>query len=37
MMPGVFLGITLATVTTKPGHREELEGNRKAIAQGMPV
>jgi hypothetical protein len=24
-------------VTTKPGHREELEGNRKAIAQGMPV
>jgi hypothetical protein len=24
-------------VTTKPGHREELEGNRKNIAQGMPV
>jgi 2-haloacid dehalogenase len=24
-------------VTTKPGHREELEGNRKTIAQGMPV
>jgi hypothetical protein len=37
MMPGVFLGITPATVTTTPGHREELEGNRKTIAQGMPV
>ena len=24
-------------MTTKPGHREELEGNRKTIAQGMPV
>jgi hypothetical protein len=33
----MMLRITLATVTTKPGHREELEGNRKAIAQGMPV
>jgi hypothetical protein len=33
----MMLHITLATVTTKPGHREELEGNRKAIAQGMPV
>jgi hypothetical protein len=24
------------TVTTKPGHREEHEGNRKTIARGMP-
>jgi hypothetical protein len=37
MMPEVFLGITPAMVTTKPGHREELEGNRKAIVQGMPA
>src|ERR1700744_4716039 len=29
--------IRVATVTTKPGHRGEHEGNRKAIAQGMPV
>jgi hypothetical protein len=28
MMSGVFLGITLATVTIKPGHRGEHEGNR---------
>ncbi|MBU6464228.1 MAG: hypothetical protein KGI99_16965 [Bradyrhizobium sp.] len=28
MMSGVFLGITPATVTTKPGRREEHEGNR---------
>ena len=28
---------TRATVTTKPGHRGEHEGNRKTIAQGMPV
>jgi hypothetical protein len=26
-----------ATVTTKPGHRGEHEGNRKTIVQGMPV
>src|ERR1700749_1173905 len=25
------------TVTNKPGHRGEHEGNRKTIAQGMPV
>jgi hypothetical protein len=25
------------TVTTKPDHRGEPEGNRKTIAQGMPV
>jgi hypothetical protein len=25
-----------ATVTTKPDHRKEHEGNRKTIAQGMP-
>ena len=25
-----------ATVTRKPDHREEREGNRKTIAQGMP-
>jgi len=24
------------TVTRKPDHREEYEGNRKTIAQGMP-
>jgi hypothetical protein len=24
------------TVTTKPGHRGEHEGNRKTIARGMP-
>jgi hypothetical protein len=24
------------TVATKPGHREEHEGNRKTIARGMP-
>jgi hypothetical protein len=24
------------TVTTKPGHRGEYEGNRKTIARGMP-
>ncbi len=29
--------ITLMTVTTKPGHRGEHEGNRKTIVQGMPV
>jgi hypothetical protein len=28
MMLGVFLGIALATVTTKPGRRGEHEGNR---------
>jgi hypothetical protein len=28
MMPGVFLGITPAMVTTKPGHQGEREGNR---------
>ena len=26
-----------ATVARKPGHRGEREGNRKAIAQGVPV
>jgi hypothetical protein len=25
-----------ATVTNKPDHRREREGNRKTIAQGMP-
>jgi hypothetical protein len=25
-----------ATVSNKPGHREEHEGNRKTIARGMP-
>ena len=29
-------GISLATVTTKPDHREDHEGNRKTIARGMP-
>src|ERR1700761_6967246 len=33
----MMLRITLATVAKKPGHRGEREGNRKAIAQGMPV
>jgi hypothetical protein len=28
--------IPLATVTTKPDHREDHEGNRKTIARGMP-
>ncbi|MDE2473249.1 MAG: hypothetical protein KGL35_32220, partial [Bradyrhizobium sp.] len=32
----VMLRITPATVTTKPGRREEHEGNRKTIAQEMP-
>ena len=31
----MVLRITLVTVTTKPGHRGEHEGNRKTIAQGM--
>jgi hypothetical protein len=30
------LRIALATVTTKPDHRGEREGNCKTIAQGMP-
>src|ERR1700761_9251058 len=29
--------IRVATVTTRAGHRGEHEGNRKTIAQGMPV
>jgi hypothetical protein len=29
--------IRAVTVTTKPGHRGEHEGNRKTIVQGMPV
>jgi hypothetical protein len=33
----MMLGITLAMVATKPGHQGEREGNRKTIAQGMPV
>jgi hypothetical protein len=33
----MMLCITLMTVTTKLGRRGEHEGNRKAIAQGMPV
>src|ERR1700739_452608 len=33
----MMLRITLATVTTKPGHRGEHEISRKTIAQGMPV
>src|SRR5580698_5663764 len=33
----MMLRITLATVTTKPGHQGEHEGNRKTIVQGMPV
>src|ERR1700743_2446391 len=33
----MMLRITPMTVARKPGHRGEREGNRKAIAQGMPV
>ena len=33
----MMLRITLMTVAKEPGHRGEHEGNRKAIAQGMPV
>jgi hypothetical protein len=33
----MMLRITLATVAKEPGHRGEHEGNRKTIAQGMPV
>jgi hypothetical protein len=32
----MMLRITRMTVTTKPGHRGEREGNRKTIAQGKP-
>jgi hypothetical protein len=32
-----MLCIAPMTVATKPGHRGEREGNRKTIAQGMPV
>ena len=31
-----MLGIALAMVTRKPDHQREHEGNRNAIAQGMP-
>ena len=34
MMSGVFLGITPATVTNKPGHRGEPEVSRKTIRAG---
>jgi hypothetical protein len=34
MMSGVFLGITPATVTKKPGHRGEPEVSRKTIRAG---
>src|SRR5205814_10339384 len=36
LFPYTTLFRSQATVSNKPGHREEHEGNRKTIARGMP-